>query len=224
MTDKQKQIPSSIKRWINPHFIGSFSQANTLPIIRNIGGLPLPEIAIVGRSNVGKSSLINSLMNWKHAARVSKTPGKTVLINLFKVDNWLSVADLPGYGYAKVALEEKKLWEKELPLYLKSREQLKGLVILVDLRRTIEVEELSLVRSLFESEHITTCLFIGTKADKFSSHDFEIATRSFSQAVENISMQNPRSDLQIISHITSSTKGTGINQLKKIISSIFSPS
>ena len=90
-----------------------------------------PEVAFVGRSNVGKSSIINSLTNRKMLARVSQTPGKTRLVNFFLINKEFYIVDLPGYGYAKVSKSEKESWGKTIETYLLEREQLKKVVLLV---------------------------------------------------------------------------------------------
>lgn len=94
----------------------------------------LPEIALAGRSNVGKSSLVNTLTNRKNIARTSSTPGKTATINFYEIANKYRFVDLPGYGYAKVSKEEKKKWGGMIENYLSKRENLKGVFLLVDAR------------------------------------------------------------------------------------------
>ncbi|NLI57084.1 MAG: YihA family ribosome biogenesis GTP-binding protein [Clostridium sp.] len=96
----------------------------------------LPEVTFVGRSNVGKSSLINSLLNRKNLARVAATPGKTQVINFYNIDETLYFVDLPGYGYAKVAKGVQASWAKFIETYLIKREQLKLIVMLVDIRHS----------------------------------------------------------------------------------------
>jgi len=94
----------------------------------------LPEIAFVGRSNVGKSSTLNTLLNRKNLARVSSTPGKTRTINFFIINKEFYLVDLPGYGYAKVSKSERASWGKVIETYLASRENLQEVVLLVDIR------------------------------------------------------------------------------------------
>ena len=96
---------------------------------------PLPELAFAGRSNVGKSSLINSLLNRKKLVKTSSTPGKTQMINFFKINDEMIFADLPGYGFAKVPLDVKKRWQKMIEQYLLKRETLIAVVLIVDIRR-----------------------------------------------------------------------------------------
>ena len=94
----------------------------------------LPEIAFAGRSNVGKSSLINSLLNRKNLARTSSSPGKTVTINFYEINEEFYLVDLPGYGYAKASLEARAKWGKMIEKYLRTRKQLRAVVLLVDIR------------------------------------------------------------------------------------------
>lgn len=94
----------------------------------------LPEIAFAGKSNVGKSSLINALMNRKSFARISATPGKTQTINFYNINEEMYLVDLPGYGYAKVSLAEKEQWGKLIERYLGSSHQLKAVFLLIDIR------------------------------------------------------------------------------------------
>jgi GTP-binding protein len=94
----------------------------------------LPEVALAGRSNVGKSSLLNKLVNRKRLARTSNTPGRTRLINFFLVNDSFHLVDLPGYGYARVPLGERDSWRKMIETYLNNRSQLKGVLLLVDSR------------------------------------------------------------------------------------------
>ena len=96
--------------------------------------LTSPEIAFAGRSNVGKSSLINSLLNRKNLARTSSNPGKTVTINFYEVNEEFYLVDLPGYGYAKASLEARAKWGKMIEKYLRTREQLRAVILLIDIR------------------------------------------------------------------------------------------
>ena len=98
----------------------------------------LPEYPLLGRSNVGKSSFINALANHKKLAKTSNTPGKTRLINFFDFSNQFMIADLPGYGYAKVSKEAQNRWQKYLEEYLLNRKQIKSLIQLVDARHDVQ--------------------------------------------------------------------------------------
>lgn len=123
-----------------------------------------PEVAFVGRSNVGKSSLINTLLNHRSLAKISKSPGKTRTLNFFDINSKFYVVDLPGYGYAKAGGELKALWEKELPAYLRDRENLKLVVSLIDARHDPSVADVEMLEFLGECERPT--LVIATKVDK----------------------------------------------------------
>lgn len=126
----------------------------------------LPEIAFAGRSNVGKSSLINTLVNRKRLVKTSRTPGRTQLINFFDINDRFTFVDLPGYGYAKVPEAIRRKWGPMIETYLASRETLRGVVVLVDIRRTPGTEEIDLLHWL--DAHKLPSLLAATKADKLS--------------------------------------------------------
>jgi GTP-binding protein len=125
-----------------------------------------PEIAFAGRSNVGKSSLINKLVNRKRLVKTSNTPGRTQLINFFLINDNLSFVDLPGYGYARVPVAVKKQWGPMVETYLASRTTLMGVVLLVDIRRVPRQEEHDLIHWL--DDHQRPYRIVVTKADKLS--------------------------------------------------------
>jgi len=125
-----------------------------------------PEIGFAGRSNVGKSSLINTLIQRKGMVKTSSKPGCTQLINFFLVNGDLSFVDLPGYGYAKVSKKIRAQWQPMVELYLSKRETLLGLVLLIDIRRDPGKEEFELVKWL--ESHGMPYLIVLTKADKLS--------------------------------------------------------
>ena len=125
-----------------------------------------PEIGFAGRSNVGKSSLINTLIQRKGMVKTSSKPGCTQLINFFLVNGEVSFVDLPGYGYAKVSKKIRAQWQPMVELYLAKRASLFGLVLLIDIRRDPGKEEFDLVKWL--ESHGTPYLIILTKADKLS--------------------------------------------------------
>lgn len=126
----------------------------------------LPEIAFSGRSNVGKSSLINILLNRKRLVKTSSTPGRTQLINFFNINEAFYFVDLPGYGYAKVPASVKKKWGPMIETYLTTRETLKGVVLIMDIRRMPGSEELNFIDWL-NHYYISTILVL-TKSDKLS--------------------------------------------------------
>jgi GTP-binding protein len=125
-----------------------------------------PEIAFVGRSNVGKSSLINCILKRKKLAHTSNTPGRTQLINFFLVNNDYLFVDLPGYGYAKVPESVRKKWGPMIETYLTTRQSLKMVVMILDIRRNPSEDDLSLIR-WFDHHGIPAC-FVLTKADKLT--------------------------------------------------------
>ncbi len=125
-----------------------------------------PEIAFVGRSNVGKSSLLNKLLNRKRLAHTSSTPGKTRLINFYIVNDAFYLVDLPGYGFAKVPPQVKKQWQVMTEEYLTGRLPLRGIVMLVDLRHPPSKDDLAMLEWLRFYGYPT--LIVATKADKIS--------------------------------------------------------
>jgi GTP-binding protein len=126
----------------------------------------LPEIAFSGRSNVGKSSLLNRLVRRKALARVSKTPGKTREINFFEVNRELVLVDLPGYGFARVSKDQRAEWRPLIEGYLKESKQLRGVVQLLDVRHAPTADDLQMVDFLAGVEVPT--IFVLTKVDKLS--------------------------------------------------------
>jgi len=126
----------------------------------------LPEVAFAGRSNVGKSSLINTLLNRKNLARTSSSPGRTQMLNFFRINNQIYFVDLPGYGFAKVPLRVRSQWKPMVEDYLKNRKTLKLIIILLDIRRSPGADDASLIRWL-EAFSIPF-LVVLTKSDKIS--------------------------------------------------------
>lgn len=131
----------------------------------------LPEIAFAGRSNVGKSSLINALVNRKNLVRTSSTPGRTQLINFFDVNGTFTLVDLPGYGFAKVPLDVKRQWGPMIEKYLSLRSNLRGVVLIFDIRRVPKDEDLQMLDWL-RSFSIRPILVV-TKCDKVSKNERE---------------------------------------------------
>jgi GTP-binding protein len=129
------------------------------------------EIAFVGRSNVGKSSLINTLTNRKKLVKVSGTPGKTRLINFFTINNELYFVDLPGYGYAKVSKSEKANWGKMMEQYLINRPQLKKVAILVDCRHKPTGDDVLMYEWI--KHYGYEVIVIATKKDKLTKSELQ---------------------------------------------------
>lgn len=125
-----------------------------------------PEIAFAGRSNVGKSSLINTLVNRKRLVKTSRTPGRTQLINFFDINRAFNFVDLPGYGYARVPAAVKKNWGPMVTTYLSTRKTLSGVVLLLDIRRVPGPEEGNFIDWL--DQYRLAAILVLTKADKLS--------------------------------------------------------
>lgn len=124
----------------------------------------LPEIAFAGKSNVGKSSLINGLMNRKSLARISSTPGKTQTINFYNINQELYLVDLPGYGYARVSEKEKQKWGKMIERYLHSSKQLKAVFLLIDIRHDPSANDKQMYDWILSQGYHP--IIIATKLDK----------------------------------------------------------
>lgn len=124
----------------------------------------IPEVALAGRSNVGKSSFINTMLNRKNLARTSGKPGKTQLLNFFNIDDKLRFVDVPGYGYARVSKKEREKWGKMIEEYLTSRENLRAVVSLVDLRHEPSADDVQMYEFLKYYE--IPVILVATKADK----------------------------------------------------------
>ena len=124
----------------------------------------IPEVALAGRSNVGKSSFINTMLNRKNLARTSGKPGKTQLLNFFNIDDKLRFVDVPGYGYARVSKKEREKWGKMIEEYLTTRENLRAVVSLVDLRHEPSADDVQMYEFLKYYE--IPVILVATKADK----------------------------------------------------------
>lgn len=131
----------------------------------------IPEIALVGRSNVGKSSTINTLLNRRNFARTSQTPGKTRTINFFLINNEFYFVDLPGYGYAKIAKSEKEKWGTIMERYLQDREELCAIFLLVDIRHEPTNDDVMMYEWIKHFGY--NCVVIATKADKISRVQYQ---------------------------------------------------
>ncbi|WP_127529735.1 ribosome biogenesis GTP-binding protein YihA/YsxC [Paenibacillus kobensis] len=124
----------------------------------------LPEIALAGRSNVGKSSLINRMIMRKNLARTSSQPGKTQQLNYYKINELVYFVDFPGYGYAKVSKTEREAWGRMIETYLKDREELKLILLIIDIRHEPSKDD-QLMYDWLKHYEIPTCIVV-TKADK----------------------------------------------------------
>lgn len=169
------------------------------------------EIAVVGRSNVGKSSLLNFLAGQKDLARVSRTPGRTQTINLFSVDKGrFYFVDLPGYGYAESARSVREAWQQSMEEFFRERPGLFAVVFLVDIRREVEEEDFALFHWLKSLG--LQAIVVQTKADKLSKHELTPIRRKHAAALGLA----PENVVQ-----TSSDKKTGLTEFFSAIASVF---
>ena len=192
----------------NTHFITSAPDIRHLPEDEGI------EVAFAGRSNAGKSSSLNRLTNQKSLAKTSKTPGRTQLINLFKVTEGCHIVDLPGYGFAQVPLEMKKKWQKSLGEYLQKRQCLKGLVVLMDIRHPMKDLDQQLIFWAVDSGIPVQVLL--TKADKL---------KSGARKAQVLKIKNDAvgfgGDVSVAAF--SSLKGIGVDALRNKLDQWFAP-
>lgn len=193
-------------------FIISNSEVSKCPLER------IPEYAFIGRSNVGKSSLINMLTNHKNLAKTSGRPGKTQLINHFKINNNWFLVDLPGYGYAKVSKKTKSVFQQFITDYFEKREQLVCAFVLIDIRHEAQNIDLEFMEYMGESE-IPFCI-IFTKADKISKTKIDSHIAAYKkQMILNNWEEMPQY------FVTSSTEGVGkeilLNYIDEINQEVF---
>lgn len=171
------------------------------------------EIAFAGRSNVGKSSLINKLFNRKGLARVSATPGKTATINFYSVSD-IYIVDLPGYGYAKVSRGEKRRWSELIGGYLNDVERDLRLVFqLIDIRHAPSADDIQMINYMIDTSVPFVILF--TKADKLTNNQRAQRMEAFAQEIPCFE------DMTCI--ITSAEKGEGIEEVQEIIAEVSAP-
>ena len=174
---------------------------------------PIPEYAFIGRSNVGKSSLINMLMDRKNLAKTSGRPGKTQLINHFKVnDNWFLV-DLPGYGYARVSKKDKNIFQKYITNYFQQRQQLLCSFVLVDIRHEPQKIDLEFMQWMGENE-IPFCI-IFTKADKLKPKVIEKNVSEYLKVLTDSMWEEAPQHF-----VTSSSKAIGRDEVLNFINLI----
>ncbi len=147
------------------------------------------EVAFAGRSNVGKSSLLNALVNRKNLARTSSTPGRTQALNFFRVNDRFTFVDLPGYGYARVSREVKKSWRGMVEAYLRNRPNLKAVVVILDIRRDLEEDDRSLMEWL--EQEGKSVIPVLTKVDKLTRRERDSRVREMGRNLSGIVSQKP---------------------------------
>ena len=178
--------------------------------LKQIPESDLPEIVFAGRSNVGKSSMLNRLFNRKNLARVSSVPGKTITINFFRVED-VRIVDLPGYGYANVAKGEKRRWAEMMEGYFQSPRNIKLVVQLVDMRHKPSEDDYVMMR--FLSDAGLPFIVAATKSDKLNKTQYNERKNALKDELAEFG-----DNLVIIPF--SSEKGEGTDELKKIIESV----
>ncbi len=183
--------------------------------IENLPQAGLPEVAFAGRSNVGKSSLINSLTNRKTLARTSRTPGRTQQLNFFNLDNRITLVDMPGYGYARASKSRIEDWTALMYDYLKGRATLKRLCILIDARHGIKGSDKILMNELDKAAVVYQIIL--TKADKAS----KTTVLEFSKNFDRMRKEHPAGHPDIIA--TSARKGVGIPELRASLAALVEP-
>ena len=184
----------------------------------NLENLPpssLPEIGFAGRSNVGKSSLINALTGRKTLARTSRTPGRTQQLNFFNLNGYMVLVDMPGYGFARVSKSRVRSWTNLMHDYLKGRSTLKRLCLLIDSRHGIKDSDKELMNELDKAAVVYQLIL--TKADKVSVKDIT----EFSRGFELMRKKHPASHPEIIA--TSVRKDKGILELRSSLSLLVAP-
>lgn len=174
-----------------------------------VAGLPSErgvEVAFAGRSNVGKSSLINALTGQKGLARASNTPGRTQEINFFDLDGFLMLADLPGYGFAQAPKDKVDAWTRLIKAYLKGRSVLRRACLLIDARHGIKEADREIMKLLDTSAVVYQAVL--TKADKIKPQALEAVTQAVAQELKKRPAAHPAI------HVTSSETGMGIAELR----------
>ncbi|NNF35597.1 MAG: YihA family ribosome biogenesis GTP-binding protein [Saprospiraceae bacterium] len=185
------------------YFVGSYDREGACP------KTPMPEFAFIGRSNVGKSSLINMLTGRVNLARVSKQPGKTQIINFFNVDQKWHLVDLPGYGYAKISKKKRAAWEKMIERYLVTREQLVTAFVLLDSRIPLQKIDLEFINWM--GDRSVPFNIIYTKVDKLKQSEVKGNIKRIEQGLLQYWNELPQQ------FISSAEKGTGREEILQYI-------
>lgn len=183
-----------------PIFIGSF------PSVFDIPASSLSEIAFIGRSNVGKSSLINAIFSTPNLAKTSSTPGRTQTLNFFNMIDKLMIVDLPGYGFAKAPKDIVKTWNENVNTYLKGRAQLRRVFLLIDSRQGIKKVDTDMMEMLDIAA--VNYQIILTKTDKISQKELEKILSDTNKIYNSHPAMHP------IIIATSSENGTGLNEIR----------
>ncbi len=187
-----------MKHYQHAYFLLSVADVKQLPPDQGI------EVAIVGRSNAGKSSVLNRMTHSKNLARVSKTPGRTQLVNIFVLDKDRRIVDLPGYGYAKAPLAAKLTWQKTVNAYIDKRESLKGMVLVMDIRHPLKELDVTLLD--YCEDRLLPVHILLNKADKLSKG-------AAARVLQEIKASLTDYDNSVTFQLFSALKGTGLKEL-----------
>ena len=190
----------------NVAFVGSFEHEFQCPKTTQ------PEYAFIGRSNVGKSSLINMLMKRKSLARVSNTPGKTQTLNYFNVDDMWHLVDLPGYGYAKISKKMRVKWEQMIERYLMERRNLMCTFVLIDSRHKLQTIDLEFINWL--GERAIPFVIVYTKTDKLTSAQIPVNVAAIETKLLEYWEELPQQ------FVTSAEKSVGREEILKFIGNL----
>lgn len=199
MSNSNASIPALL---CNPTFLLGATKQSHMP--EDIG----TEVAFAGRSNVGKSSAINRIMNRRKLARTSKTPGRTQEINFFELSESARIVDLPGYGFAKVPIKVRQQWEQSMLEYLSNRESLTGLILLMDSRHPLTDLDQQMI-AWCKDNAIRTHLLL-TKSDKLSRNK---AAQSLFKVTNTVVDQSENFSVQLFS----SLNGSGLNKIREVV-------
>ena len=187
--------------------------------VTSLEGLPpmdLPEVAFAGRSNVGKSSLVNALTGRKSLARTSNTPGRTREINFFRLAGRMMLVDLPGYGYAQVSKSQVTAWTGLVRDYLRGRANLRRLMLLIDARHGLKPGDLDMMADLDEAA--VSYQIVLTKADKVPGSKLTVLLEALAGALASHPAAHPRIE------VTSARDRTGIDALRAAVAALAAPS
>lgn len=164
----------------NAKFVTTATKPGDYPSLKDIHGKPLPEIAVAGRSNVGKSSLLNHLFNSNKLVKTSATPGKTQALNFFSLNDALAFVDLPGYGYAQVPFSIRKQWGPMIQTYLNTSKMLKVILFLFDIRRKPNDDDVKFLEWAAASQKAV--ILVLTKVDKVKGNEKQLNTKNILNA------------------------------------------
>lgn len=179
---------SVLQMFKNARFIKTAILSKDYPVLRDLSGDIVPEVAVAGRSNVGKSSLLNHLFQSKGLVKTSSTPGKTQAINFFMVGNELGFVDLPGYGFADVPLKIRKEWGPMIQTYLKERDPLKLILFLFDIRRKPNEDDKKFLEWAVHNEKAVILVF--TKCDKLKKNERKVQAEYALKAFDTVNLHH----------------------------------